>query len=454
MSSRTCMTIVLAAGEGTRMRSRLPKVLHAIAGEPMLAHVLRAASGDRARLAVVIGPDHEPVAKVVQQMRPDAGIFVQTERLGTAHAVLAARAALAEGADDIVVAFGDTPLIAADTFTRLRAALAAGAALAVLGFRAADPTGYGRLIVADGRLQAIREHADASCAERAIDLCNAGVMAFAGREALAVLERIGNANSKGEYYLTDAVGIVRAMGREAVVVEADEDEVRGINTKAQLAEAEQVMQRRLRAAALEAGVTLVAPDTVFLTADTTFGRDVVVEPYVVFGPKVSVADGAVIHAFSHLTEARIGAGASVGPYARLRPGTVLGDGARIGNFVETKAAAIDAGAKVNHLTYIGDAHIGAKANIGAGTITCNYDGYDKYRTEIGAGAFVGSNSSLVAPVTVGAGAYVGSGSVVTENIPDDALRVERSTQATRPGWARRFRERKEADRVDRPKSKG
>ncbi len=454
MSSRTCLTIVLAAGEGTRMRSRLPKVLHPIAGEPMLAHVLRAASGDGARLAVVIGPDHEPVAKVVRQMRADAGIFVQTERLGTAHAVLAARAALAEGADDVVVAFGDTPLITADTFSRLRAALAAGAALAVLGFRAADPTGYGRLIVADGRLQAIREHADASRAERAIDLCNAGVMAFAGREALAVLERIGNANSKGEYYLTDAVGIVRAMGREAVVVEADEDEVRGINTKAQLAEAEGVMQSRLRAAALAAGVTLVAPDTVFLAADTAFGHDVVVEPYVVFGPKVSVDDGAVIHAFSHLAEARIGAGASVGPYARLRPGTVLAEGARIGNFVETKAAAIDAGAKVNHLTYIGDAHIGAKANIGAGTITCNYDGYDKYRTEIGAGAFIGSNSSLVAPVTVGAGAYVGSGSVVTENIPDDALRVERNAQATRPGWAKRFRERKEADHADRRKPKG
>ncbi|MGB3274462.1 MAG: bifunctional UDP-N-acetylglucosamine diphosphorylase/glucosamine-1-phosphate N-acetyltransferase GlmU, partial [Xanthobacteraceae bacterium] len=362
--------------------------------------------------------------------------------------------ALARGADDVVVAFGDTPLISADTFTRLRAALAGGAALAVLGFRAADPTGYGRLIVADGRLQAIREHADASEAERAIDLCNAGVMAFAGREALTVLERIGNANSKGEYYLTDAVAIVRDMGCEAVVVEAAEDEVRGINTKAQLAEAEQAMQHRLRAAALAAGVTLVAPETVFLAADTAFGRDVVVEPYVVFGPNVSVGDGAVIHAFSHLTEARIGAGASVGPYARLRPGTVLGEGARIGNFVETKAATIEAGAKVNHLSYIGDAHVGPKANIGAGTITCNYDGYDKYRTEIGAGAFVGSNSSLVAPVTVGAGAYIGSGSVVTENIPDDALRVERGTQATRPGWAKRFRERKQADRAGQPKSKG
>jgi bifunctional UDP-N-acetylglucosamine pyrophosphorylase/glucosamine-1-phosphate N-acetyltransferase len=432
------------------MRSALPKVLHPIASEPMLTHVLRAASAE-GDLAVVVGPSHDAVAEVVHQSRPGAGIYVQTERLGTAHAVLAARAALAQDADDVVVAFGDTPLITGDTFARLRAALAGGAALAVLGFRAADPTGYGRLIVADGRLQAIREHADATAAERAIDLCNAGVMAFAGRDALAVLERIGNVNSKGEYYLTDAVAIVGAMGREAVVVEAPEDEVRGINTKAQLAEAERAMQDRLRAAALDAGVTLVAPETVFFAADTTFGRDVVVEPYVVFGRKVSVGDGAVIHAFSHLVEARVGAGASIGPYARLRPGTVLGEGARIGNFVETKAATIEAGAKVNHLTYIGDAHIGPKANIGAGTITCNYDGFDKYRTEIGAGAFVGSNSSLVAPVSVGAGAYIGSGSVVTEDIPEDALRVERNSQATRPGWARRFRERKEAERASRPK---
>lgn len=451
MSSRTCLTIVLAAGEGTRMRSRLPKVLHPLAGEPMLVHVLRAASAAGGRLAVVVGPGHDAVATMAQRTSPDARSFVQTERLGTAHAVLAAREALAESADDVVVAFGDTPLITANTFSRLRAALADGAEMAVLGFRAADPTGYGRLIVTDGRLQAIREHGDACEAERAIDLCNAGVMALAGRDALAVLERIGNDNSKREYYLTDAVAVVRAMGREAVVVEADEDEVRGINTKAQLAEAEGVLQRRLRAAALEAGITLVAPETVFLAADTTFGSDVVVEPYVVFGPKVSVGDGAVIHAFSHLVEAQIGVGASVGPYARLRPGSVLGEGARIGNFVETKAATIDAGAKVNHLTYIGDAHIGAKANIGAGTITCNYDGYDKHRTEIGEGAFIGSNSSLVAPLTVGAGAYVGSGSVVTDNVPDDALRVERGAQTTRSGWARSFRERKQADRAGRPK---
>ncbi len=452
MVERTCLTVVLAAGEGTRMRSSLPKVLNPLAGQSLLAHVVHAASrGSDGKLAVVVGPDHQAVAAEAVRIRPDARTFIQAERLGTAHAVLAARDALEEGADDILIVFGDTPLITTETFARLRGALAEGAALAVLGFRAADPTGYGRLIVKDGRLVAIREQADATPEERTIDLCNAGVMAVAGRDALGVLSRIGNANSKGEYYLTDAVELVRVAGLPAVVIEADEDEVRGINTKAQLAEAEAIMQQRLRRAALDAGVTMIAPETVFLSADTAFGRDVVVEPYVVFGAKVRIGDGAVIHSFSHLAEAHVGARASVGPYARLRPGTVLGEGARIGNFVETKAATIDAGAKVNHLTYIGDAHIGAKANIGAGTITCNYDGYDKYRTEIGAGAFVGSNSSLVAPVRIGAGAYIGSGSVVTEDIPDDALRVERNGQATRPGWAKLFRERKEAARATKAK---
>ena len=265
-------------------------------------------------------------------------------------------------------------------------------------------------------------------------------MAFDGRAALSLLDSIGNANSKAEYYLTDAVGIVRQLGLQASVIETSEDEVRGINTKAQLAEAEAVMQARLRQAALQAGVTMIAPDTVFLAADTTFGNDVTIEPFVVIGPGVTIADGAVIHSFSHLTEATIGKQALIGPFARLRPGTVIGEGAKIGNFVETKSAALDAGAKVNHLTYIGDTHIGEGANIGAGTITCNYDGFRKHRTEIGAGAFVGSNSSLVAPVRIGAGAYVGSGSVITRDVPDDALAVERGEQTTRPGWAKRFRE--------------
>src|ERR1700729_1755256 len=301
MSGRTSLTIVLAAGEGTRMRSSLPKVLHPVAGQSLLAHVLSAApKGAGATLAVVIGPDHGAVADEVKRIRADARTFIQRERLGTAHAVLAAREAIARGADDLLVAFGDTPLISAETFARLRAPLQNGAALAVLGFRAADPTGYGRLLVEGGRLVAIREQAEASAAERKVDLCNAGVMAFDGRRALEIIEKIGNANSKHEYYLTDAVGIVKDIGLEAVVIETSEDEVRGINTKTQLAEAEQVMQARLRKAALEAGVTLIAPDTVYLAADTTFGKDVVIEPFVVIGPGVKITDGETIPSFSRI----------------------------------------------------------------------------------------------------------------------------------------------------------
>ena len=443
MTGRTSLTIVLAAGEGTRMRSGTAKVLHPVAGQSLLAHVLGAApKGAGAALAVVIGPGHEAVAAEAKRLRPDALTFVQRERLGTAHAVLAARDAIGRGADDLLVVFGDTPLISPATFERLRTPLKNGAALAVLGFRAADPTGYGRLLVEGGRLVAIREQPDATPAERAIKLSNAGVMAFDGRKALQIIEKIGNANSKGEYYLSDAVAVVREMGLEAVVIETSEDEVRGINTKAQLAEAEQVMQARLRQAALDAGVTMIAPETVYLAADTKFGSDVTIEPFVVIGPGVSIGDGAVIHSFSHIVQAAIGNKASVGPYARLRPGTSLGDGAKVGNFVETKAATLEAGVKVNHLSYIGDAHVGANANIGAGTITCNYDGFAKHKTTIGAGAFVGSNSSLVAPVKIGAGAYVGSGSVITRDVPDDALAVERSGQTNRDGGARRYRELK------------
>jgi bifunctional UDP-N-acetylglucosamine pyrophosphorylase/glucosamine-1-phosphate N-acetyltransferase len=443
MTARSSLTVVLAAGEGTRMRSALPKVLHPVAGQSLLSHVLDAAPhGTGASLAVVVGPDHKAVTDAVARIRPDAATFIQRERLGTAHAVLAARDAIAGGADDLLVAFGDTPLISAETFERMRAPLKNGAALAVLGFRAADPTGYGRLVVEGKRLTAIREHADASPEERKITLCNAGVMAFDGRKALGIIEKIGNANSKGEYYLTDAVGIVRDLGLEAVVIETSEDEVRGINTKAQLAEAEAVMQARLRKAALEAGVTLIAPDTVYLAADTKFGSDVTIEPFVVIGPGVSIADGAVIHSFSHIVQAAIGKNASVGPYARLRPGTSLGDGVRIGNFVETKAATLEAGAKVNHLSYVGDAQVGANANLGAGTITCNYDGFSKHKTTIGKGAFVGTNSSLVAPVKIGDGAYIGSGSVITKDVPDDAMAVERSPQSIREGGAARYREMK------------
>ncbi len=438
---RTVLAIVLAAGEGTRMRSGLPKVLHPVAGKPLLSHVL-AAIPKRSALAVVIGPDHDAVAEEAKRVRPDALTFIQRERLGTAHAVLAAREAIGRGADDLLITFGDTPLISAATFERLREALKKGAALVVLGFRAADPTGYGRLIVENNRLVAIREQADATPAERAIMLCNAGVMAFDGRKALSIIEKIGNANRKAEYYLTDAVAVVRDLGLEAVVIETDEDELRGINTKTQLAEAEAAMQSRLRKAALEEGVTMIAPETVYLAADTKFGKDVTIEPFVVIGPGVSIADGAVIHSFSHIVQAKIGKKASIGPYARLRPGTSVGEGARIGNFVETKAAALEAGVKVNHLSYVGDAHVGTNANIGAGTITCNYDGFGKHRTEIGAGAFVGSNSSLVAPVKVGNGAYIGSGSVITRDVPDDAMAVERSQQTNREGGAKRYRELK------------
>ena len=373
-------------------------------------------------------------------MRPDAATYVQCERLGTAHAVLAARDAIAQGADDLLIAFGDTPLLSSETFAQLRAPLAKGAALAVLGFRAADPTGYGRLVVEGDRLLAIREQADASAEERKITLCNAGVMAFDGRRALEIIGKIGNANSKREYYLTDAVAIVRDLGLEAVVIETTEDEVRGINTKTQLAEAEQVMQSRLRKAALEAGVTMIAPDTVYLSADTTFGRDITIEPFVVIGPGVSIADGAVIHSFTHIVQSAIGKNAELGPYARLRPGTSLGDRVKIGNFVETKASRLEEGVKVNHLSYIGDTHVGEKTNIGAGTITCNYDGFGKHKTEIGKGAFIGTNSSLVAPVKIGNGAYIGSGSVITRDVPDDAMAIERSQQTNREGGAARYRE--------------
>jgi bifunctional UDP-N-acetylglucosamine pyrophosphorylase/glucosamine-1-phosphate N-acetyltransferase len=440
MKARTCLAIVLAAGEGTRMRSARPKVLHHVAGQSLLAHVLTAvgAAGTTAT-AVVVGPGQDEVAAEARRVLPGAVTFVQRERRGTAHAVLAAKAAIAKQPDDILVVYGDTPLIRPDTLTRLRAPLAKGAAVAVLAFRPADPTGYGRLITSGDELVAIREEADASPRERKIDLCNGGIMALAGKNALAILERIGDDNRKHEFYLTDAVEIARGMKLRAVAVEAEEDDVRGINTKAQLAEAEATAQQRLRKAALDAGVTLVAPETVFLSADTKFGKDVVVEPYVVFGEKVKVEDGAVIRSFSHLVGAHVGKGASVGPFARLRPGTKLGDGARIGNFVEVKEAVIETGAKANHLSYIGDALVGAGANIGAGTITCNYDGRAKHRTEIGKDAFIGSNSALVAPVKIGDGAYVGSGSVITKNVPAAALAVGRGRQVVKEGWAARLR---------------
>jgi bifunctional UDP-N-acetylglucosamine pyrophosphorylase/glucosamine-1-phosphate N-acetyltransferase len=442
---RTCLAVVLAAGEGTRMKSATPKVLHRIAGRSMLAHVVGAvAAAGASQVVVVVGPDREDVAAEARAAFPGAEIVVQRERLGTAHALLAAREAIARGFDDLVVAFADTPLMTAPTFARMRQALADGAAVAALGFEAKDPTGYGRMIVEDGALEAIVEHKDATPEQRGITLCNAGLMALAGARALGILDRIGNDNAQGEFYLTDAPMVARADGLTSVALVASEEEVQGCNDRIQLAAAEAVMQTRLREAAMRGGVTMLDPASVHLTHDTRFGRDVIVEPNVFFGPNVVVEDGAVIHAFSHLEGATVGPRATVGPHARLRPGTVLGEKAKIGNFVEIKAATIGKGAKVSHLTYLGDATVGDEANIGAGTITCNYDGYSKFRTVIGAGAFVGSNSSLVAPVTIGAGAYVGSSSVVTRDVPPDALGVARARQTNIEGWAATFRERKAA----------
>jgi bifunctional UDP-N-acetylglucosamine pyrophosphorylase/glucosamine-1-phosphate N-acetyltransferase len=418
------------------MRSSRPKALHAIGARPLVGHVLAAlAEAGASQAAVVVGPGQDAVGMAAQRVLPGAGIFVQAERRGTAHAVLAAREAMERGFDDVVVVFGDTPLIRPQTLLRLREPLAGGAAVVVLGFRPQDPAGYGRLLMQGHDLVAVREEKDASAQERGVGLCNAGLMAFSGAHVLAILGRIGDTNTKREYYLTDAVEIARSMGHTVAIVEAEEEEVRGINTKAQLAEAEAELQRRLRAAALENGVTMRAPETVYLASDTKLAVNVEVEPFVVFGPGVVVEEGAVIYSFSRLEHAHIGPGASVGPFARLRPGARVGAGARIGNFVELKQATVEAGAKANHLAYIGDARVGEGANIGAGTIVCNYDGKDKHYTEIGKGAFIGSNSSLVAPVSIGDHAYIGSGSVITEDVPSGALALGRARQVIKEGWA-------------------
>jgi bifunctional UDP-N-acetylglucosamine pyrophosphorylase/glucosamine-1-phosphate N-acetyltransferase len=442
--ARRCLTIVLGAGEGTRMGSTTPKVLHALAGRSMLAHVLAAvAEAGTDRVVVVVGPDHDRVAADARAVIPGAEILVQAQRQGTAHAVLVARESIAEGFDEILVCFADTPLVRAESFTRLRAALAEnGHAVVALGFEASDPSGYGRLVVANGMLVAIREERDAGPAERALTLCNAGLMALDGRSALALLEGIGNANAKGEYYLTDCVELAARHGLTSGVVIAAEDEVMGVNDRVQLAEAEARVQRRLRDAAMRNGVTLRDPSSVTLCHDTRLGRDVVVEPHVVFGPGVSIGEGTLVRSFSHLEGASIGPGATIGPFARLRPGARLDEGVHIGNFVEVKAADVGAGAKINHLSYIGDASVGARTNIGAGTITCNYDGFAKYRTEIGEAAFIGSNSALVAPVKIGSGAYIGSGSVITEDVASNSLALGRARQVAKAGWAEALRNKK------------
>lgn len=443
MPDRSSLAIILAAGEGTRMRSTLPKVMHAVAGLPMIGHVLKTATGAGiGRFAVVVGKGAEAVGAYAAKLAPSATVFEQVDRLGTAHAVLAAREAMREPVDDVLVLYGDTPLVRAETLARMRAELAKGAGVVVLGFRPEDPAGYGRLIERDGQLVAIREERDATEDERRIGFCNAGLMGFRGESVLSLLDAIDNRNAKHEYYLTDAVEIANQRGLRVVAIEADAAEVGGVNTRAELAGVERIWQDRARQAALLAGVTMIAPETVFLSHDTVLGRDVTIEPNVFFGPGVTVEEGALIHAFSHLTGAILEKGAEIGPFARLRPGTQLGPKSKVGNFVEVKNAEVGAGAKISHLTYVGDAKVGAEANIGAGTVTGNYDGYDKALTVIGEGAFIGSNSVLVAPVTIGDGGYVASGSVITEDVAPDALAIARGRQVEKPGWAARFREMK------------
>ncbi|TPM96385.1 bifunctional UDP-N-acetylglucosamine diphosphorylase/glucosamine-1-phosphate N-acetyltransferase GlmU [Mesorhizobium sp. B2-1-3A] len=442
MSQRSCLSVILAAGEGTRMKSALPKVLHPIAGLPMVAHVVKAADAAGASSdAIVIGHGAEEMRKAVAKFSPKAETFVQDKRLGTAHAVLAAREAISRGYDDILVMFGDTPLIDAEALTLARMKLAEGAAVAVIGFRTPNPNGYGRLVEKGGKLIAIREENDCSEAEKKITFCNAGMMAVAGTHALKLLDAVGNKNAKGEYYLTDIVEIAGAQGLDVVATEASFENALGINNRAELAQAEGIWQQRRRQEAMLSGVTLIAPETVYFSHDTEIGADTLVEPNVWFGPGVKIAGGAKIHAFSHIEGATIAANCDVGPFARLRPGADLRQKAKVGNFCEVKQAVVEEGAKVNHLTYIGDARVGAGANIGAGTITCNYDGYSKFFTDIGEGAFVGSNSSLVAPVSIGKGGYIASGSVITESVPDDALAFGRARQKTIPGKGKELRER-------------
>jgi len=437
--------VVLAAGKGSRMKSATTKVLHEVGGRSMLEHVLAAVSAlAPERLCVVVGAHAPEVGERATAFAPAAAVAVQDPPQGTGHAVMQAAPALEGAAGAVLVLYADTPLVRPETMARLAAAVGAGAGVAVLGFRPDDPGAYGRLkLDGDGRLAAIVEAKDASPDERAITLCNSGVMAIAADVLVEHLPRIGNDNAKGEYYLTDIVALARAAGRDAAVIEADATEVVGVNSRVELAEAEAIFQDRMRRRAMEEGATLLDPKTTYFSYDTKLGRDVTVGQGVVFAPGVEIADGADVKAYSHLEGAHVGEGATVGPFARLRPGTVVGAGAKIGNFVETKNAVLGEGAKASHLSYLGDCEVGAEANIGAGTITCNYDGYDKFKTTIGAGAFVGSNSSLVAPVVIGAGAYVGSGSVVTKDVEDDALAVARGRQIAKSGWAASFRAKKD-----------
>ncbi len=425
----TAAAIILAAGLGTRMRSSRPKVMHPLGGRPMIRHLLGAVEARFGRVVVVVGPDMPELEAAVAPHR----VAVQRERLGTAHAALQAMPQLGGHDGDVAVLYGDNPLVTEATLGRLLAARAE-ADLVLLAMRPADPGRYGRVVTAaDGNVDCIVEWADATEAERAIGLCNAGVVCAASGDMARWLAAVGNDNAKGEYYLTDLVALARAEGKRVQAVEAPEAELRGINSRAELAAAEATLQARLRAATLDAGVTMLAPETVFLSHDTSFGPDVTLEPHIVCGPGVSVEEGAIIRAFSHLEGCVVKREAIVGPYARLRPGTVVEARAHVGNFVELKATTLGEGAKANHLAYLGDATIGAGANIGAGTITCNYDGVNKHRTEIGEDAFIGSDTALVAPVKVGARALVGAGSVITANVPDDALAIARGRQTVFAG---------------------
>ena len=446
MTKKKTAAIVLAAGLGTRMASEKPKVLHSIAGRPMICHVIETL-GQFApdRIAVVVGKDMDSVAAMVSP-HP---CCLQEPRLGTGHAVLAAKSAMQDFDGDVLIVYGDTPLVSQATFAAMLEArrATAGTGAVVLGFRPVEPGDYGRLVVGDdGSLEAIVEAKEASPSQLAIPLCNSGVMAVDGARLFGWLARIGNDNAKGEYYLTDLIELARADGQRCAFVEAPEDELLGINSRADLAVAEAVVQTELRARAMAAGVTMIDPASVFLCWDTQLGREVEIGPNVVFGPGVSVGEGAEIMAFSHLEGATVGANARIGPFARLRPGADIAETARIGNFVEIKNATVQLGAKVNHLTYIGDARIGPRANIGAGTITCNYDGYFKDHTDIGEGAFIGSNTALVAPVKIGDGAITGAGSVITKDVAADSLALTRGPLKVIAGWASRFRKKRATEK--------
>jgi len=446
------LTIILAAGEGTRMRSAVPKVLHRVGGLPIIGHVVKAAVGAGAGgVAVVTAPDHDKVRVSVSAMAPGARFFEQVERRGTAHAASMARP-LFEAADGYVaVVYGDHPLLRPENFRLVTDRLDAGMDAAILGFIPADPTGYGRFITDGERLLAIREQKDASPEERKIGLCNACILAFRAEVFRDLIDKVSPNNAQGEFYVTDLVALANEAGRKVGYAVAPERDVVGVNDRAQLARAEKLFQELRRDDFMAAGVTLHDPDTVYFSYDTELGRDVTIEPNVFFGPGVKIGDGVSIRAFSHIEGAIVGAGATVGPFARLRPEAMVGEGAHIGNFVEIKKAEIGKGAKVNHLTYVGDATIGAGTNVGAGTVTCNYDGINKHRTIIGENAFIGSNTSLVAPVSVGDGAYIASGSVITGDVEADALALGRARQANKPGYASKIRARAQAIKAAKQK---